>query len=211
MLGQWGCWAVGEQLGWVSLGLTSLPLVSPPRVSFPRASVSSPTLCSLSCSWSSFGSTLASKCQPPDMARDTWARLGRCAELLGRVGRERALFLGLGPCWSPAGSCSSLPWAAGYAFRPCLGPTQVAPLPYLLPGSPHWVTPSSYPMIHSEEVWPGWCHCPHLPGCYRALPGKPSEAEFVSCSRWPSVQGAVSAQNLGSVAGYGPWQLLLTK
>lgn len=40
-------------------------------------------------------------------------------------------------------------------------------------------------MIHAAEVWPGWCHCPHLPGCYPALPGKPEDAEYTSRSRWP--------------------------
>lgn len=116
---------MGEQLGGVSLDLTSLPLVSLLRVSFLRASVSSPTLCSLSCFWSSYGSTLASKCQP-DISRDTWAMHSHCAELLGRVGREWArLLLGLGLCrvlFFPALGCRlcllTLPWP------------QVAPLPY---------------------------------------------------------------------------------
>lgn len=93
-----GLAGMGEQLAWVSLDLTSLPLVSPPRVLFLRASVSSPTPCLLSCSWSSYGSTSVSKWQP-DITRDTWAALSRCAEPLGRVGREWAPFLlGLGPC-----------------------------------------------------------------------------------------------------------------
>lgn len=98
VLGRWGWWAVVERLGWVSLDLTSLPLVSPPRVSSLRASVSSLTPCSRSCSWSSYGNTLASKCQP-DLARDTWAMLShRRAEFLGRAGRAWApLLLGLGP------------------------------------------------------------------------------------------------------------------
>lgn len=67
------------------------------RASFLRASVSSPTLYSPSCSWSSSGSTLASECQP-DPTTDTWAMLGHCAELPGSVGGEQTPLLGLGPC-----------------------------------------------------------------------------------------------------------------
>lgn len=49
-----------------------------------------------------------------------------------------------------------LPWPGltSVSFVPFPGPPDMAPWPYLLPGSPHWVVLSSHPMIHSgDKVW----------------------------------------------------------
>lgn len=104
--------------------------------------------------------------------------LSCCAELLGRVGRAWApLLLGLARAGSQQVPVLPTLGLLAMPSDPALAPLQRHLCPTCSQALP--IGSSCLPtqwMIHSEEVWPGWCHCPHLPGCYPALPGNPCEA-----------------------------------